>query len=444
MASNVKPDDLSQRTFKIIRRPPDGLAYAISVAEKYRLTRPATRRRGSADEGLSPASGSRLRCRARACPPTQTTSSGISSSTRCSSAMAPKDELVLKVAKARPHGGDLERRRDHRLPPGRAQGLPGQSRDCPAALRPDGRGFQRAEEIWQAVLGILLRASSTILSRGCGFSSTCLRNSASWPIRHSADFRSEGFSNLFAMLARELDDDYFALIDKQLNRLNFRDGVLVSAGLGRGSGAGITSCAGPSRPEGTGSAAPSADFRMAAAQGALSTASSRRLHALSRAPRRSGRAGDLGTQGPGRRPRRRRAGQERRAHRQLLSDAANRIGVLRRLPEPARAASRAARSVHLSHRERRRRRAFASKDLYDICLALSMNKRPVGNEIEADGKSLIVVTGANQGGKTTFLRSFGLAQLMTQCGHVRAGREPSASTSWTGSSPTSSGKRTRR
>jgi DNA mismatch repair protein MutS len=38
MASNVKPDNLAERTFKIVRRPPDGLAYAISVAEKYRLT----------------------------------------------------------------------------------------------------------------------------------------------------------------------------------------------------------------------------------------------------------------------------------------------------------------------------------------------------------------------------------------------------------------------
>jgi DNA mismatch repair ATPase MutS len=59
---------------------------------------------------------------------------------------------------------------------------------------------------------------------------------------------------------------------------------------------------------------------------------------------------------------------------------------------------------------------LACKDLYDVSLALSANQRPVGNDINADGKPLIVVTGANQGGKTTFLRSFGLAQLMMQGG----------------------------
>lgn len=45
MASNVKPGDLAQRTFKVTRRPPDGLAYAISVAEKYRLTHAQLRER---------------------------------------------------------------------------------------------------------------------------------------------------------------------------------------------------------------------------------------------------------------------------------------------------------------------------------------------------------------------------------------------------------------
>ena len=40
MASNVNPQNFAERTYKIVRRPPDGLAYAISIAEKYRLTYP--------------------------------------------------------------------------------------------------------------------------------------------------------------------------------------------------------------------------------------------------------------------------------------------------------------------------------------------------------------------------------------------------------------------
>lgn len=40
----------------------------------------------------------------------------------------------------------------------------------------------------------------------------------------------------------------------------------------------------------------------------------------------------------------------------------------------------------------------------------------VGNDLQADKMNLVVITGANQGGKSTFLRSIGLAQLMMQCG----------------------------
>ena len=59
---------------------------------------------------------------------------------------------------------------------------------------------------------------------------------------------------------------------------------------------------------------------------------------------------------------------------------------------------------------------FSAIGLYDICLALSLTDRVVGNDVGADGKRLVMITGANQGGKSTLLRSVGLAQLMMQCG----------------------------
>jgi hypothetical protein len=58
----------------------------------------------------------------------------------------------------------------------------------------------------------------------------------------------------------------------------------------------------------------------------------------------------------------------------------------------------------------------ACRGLYDVSLALLLKEPVIGNDLAADGKRLVVITGANQGGKSTFLRSIGQAQLMMQGG----------------------------
>ena len=56
------------------------------------------------------------------------------------------------------------------------------------------------------------------------------------------------------------------------------------------------------------------------------------------------------------------------------------------------------------------------EELCDLSLALMTKRKVTGNSIESCDKSLYLITGANQGGKTTFLRSAGQCQLMAQSG----------------------------
>ena len=59
---------------------------------------------------------------------------------------------------------------------------------------------------------------------------------------------------------------------------------------------------------------------------------------------------------------------------------------------------------------------LSARGIYDAALVLRDQTTAVGNDVDSDGRKLVMITGANSGGKSTMLRAIGLAQLMMQCG----------------------------
>jgi len=221
--------------------------------------------------------------------------------------------------------------------------------------------------------------------------------------KHADKFESEGFTAFFAMLIKELDDDYFASIQNHLKELKFRNGVLISAELGEGNeGANyilrkplykkqswIQRIFGPKPPVLT--------FHIAARDEggarALSDLKDRGINLVANALAQSSD--------------------------HILSfiymlrvELAFYVGCLNLYDQLARIGEPISFPVPVAIDERR----HSFKGLYDICLALTMKQKIVGNDVNADNKDLVIITGANQGGKSTFLRSIGLSQLMMQCG----------------------------
>jgi hypothetical protein len=67
-----------------------------------------------------------------------------------------------------------------------------------------------------------------------------------------------------------------------------------------------------------------------------------------------------------------------------------------------------------------------AESLYELSIAMSNQNGAVSNNLDLNGKHCIIITGADLGGKSTFLRSVGQSQLMMQCGMPVAAKSYSA------------------
>lgn len=252
----------------------------------------------------------------------------------------------------------------------------------------------------------LLRRSLDVLQIFAGLLKR-LRRTAD---EHGAKFLSEGFTRLFGMLARELDDEYLEIIGDHLQQLAFRHGLRMSAALGTGL-------------KGT-------DYVLLGSR-------HKQLSWMDRLRRLVGRP----------------PGDRRSGHFYEIADrdeaGFKALGALREKGISQVAVALAQSTEHilsffrmlqlelgfyvgcLNLRDQLAARqepislpeplpagnpTLSARGLYDVCLSLTMKDRVVGNDVNADRKTLVMVTGANRGGKSTFLRSVGLAQVMMQCG----------------------------
>lgn len=221
---------------------------------------------------------------------------------------------------------------------------------------------------------------------------------------HASLFHSQGFSRLFGMLQDELNDDYFSEIADRLGTLHFRGGVPMSAHLGQGNVGTRYVLREPQRggkPEWlnrlAGSPRTSYTWQLPdrdeAGARALGELRDRGLHLVANALAQA-------------------CDHVLSFFRMLRIELAFYVGCLNlheRLTEKGE-------RVCFPRATNVTTRTLSFDDLYDICLTLTEPDKVVGNDLQADGASLVVITGANQGGKSTFLRSVGLAQLMLQAG----------------------------
>jgi hypothetical protein len=222
-------------------------------------------------------------------------------------------------------------------------------------------------------------------------------------IQNLEAFESPAFRRFFQMLADELDDGYFAEIDDHLQRLKFRRGVFLSARLGKGNAAVDIVLRRPpnEKQHWTELILGPRDGRLwfelhprdDAGHHALEELRGRGLNLVADALSQS-------------------ADHVLSFLSQLRAELAFYLACLNLW---ASLDGRGGHSCLPAPRPRCETR-LSARGLYDICLALAVEDQVVDNDLAADERRLVIVTGANQGGKSTFLRAVGLAQLLMQAG----------------------------
>ncbi|MEW6106516.1 MAG: DNA mismatch repair protein MutS [Bacillota bacterium] len=231
---------------------------------------------------------------------------------------------------------------------------------------------------------------------------------------HADKFESEGFKGLFRMLKKELDDEYLAKIEEHLRKLEFRNGVLLSAELGEGNRGTNYVLRKPNQKRQSwltrmlSKKPPAYTFRIAdrdeSGARALSELRDRGIVSVAKVAAQS-------------------ADHVLDFFEMLRTELAFYVGCLNLHERLARKGE----PTCFPRPEIASERKLSFMGLYDVCLTLSLEQRVVSNDLNADDKVLVVITGANQGGKSVFLRSIGLAQLMMQSGMFAPAESFSAS-----------------
>jgi DNA mismatch repair ATPase MutS len=220
---------------------------------------------------------------------------------------------------------------------------------------------------------------------------------------HASGFESEGFTQLFATLRAELDDDFFAKAQHHMHQLKFRHGVLISAGLGQGNkGTDYILRKAPKQERRWLSRLfekkpPQYSFQLHPRdENGARALSELRDRGLNLVANRLAQSNDHILS----------------FFRMLRTELAFYVGCLNLRRQLAQKGEPTGFPFPAAAGERR----LSCHGLYDVCLSLRVKQRLVGNGMKGDGKDCVIITGANQGGKSTFLRALGIAQLMMQSG----------------------------